>query len=210
MRMSSWLFLILGGFLLGGVMFSRILPRALTAKDVCALSPDHNPGAANVFTNCGWKIGMLCLLLDMGKGFLPVFAACRITGGDLCEPMLALVMLAPVLGHAVAPLSREKGGKCIACAFGVLLGLLPGCRLVLVLAFLYILFSTLIKLRPNRVRSIVTFVLFGCIALAVAAYERRYPVGIGCLLISAVTVTKHLPRFDQQLREEREELRSAL
>ena len=29
--------LIAGGFLLGGVMFSRALPKLLTGKDVCAL-----------------------------------------------------------------------------------------------------------------------------------------------------------------------------
>ena len=38
--------LIAGGFLLGGVMFSRALPKLLTGKDVCALRADKNQVAS--------------------------------------------------------------------------------------------------------------------------------------------------------------------
>ena len=210
MSRGMWMLFILIGFAMGGIMNGRILPQKLAHTDVCALSPDHNPGAANVFTHCGWKLGLLCLLLDMGKGFLPVFTACRLSGGDLTDPMIAPLMLAPVLGHALAPFSRKKGGKAIACAFGVLLGLLPGSAAVFVLAFLYILFSTLVKINPHRRRSIVTFSLFGLIALVGGIFKAHFPVGLGCVLISVVVVIKHLPRFDQEPAEEQETLHSAL
>ena len=210
MSRGMWMLFILIGFAMGGIMNGRILPQKLAHTDVCALSPDHNPGAANVFTYCGWKMGLLCLALDMGKGFLPVFTACRLSGGDLTAPMIAPLMLAPVLGHALAPFSRKKGGKAIACSFGVLLGLLPGSAAVFVLAFLYILFSTLVKIKSHRRRSIVTFALFGLIALTGSFFKARFPVGLGCVLLSAVVVIKHLPRFDQAPVEEQEKLHSAL
>ena len=69
--------LIAGGFLLGGVMFSRALPKLLTGKDVCALRADKNPGAANVFAVCGVPMGLLCLALDMLKAYLPVSLAAQ-------------------------------------------------------------------------------------------------------------------------------------
>ena len=69
--------LIAGGFLLGGVMFSRTLPKLLTGKDVCALRADKNPGAANVFAVCGVPMGLLCLALDMLKAYLPASLAAR-------------------------------------------------------------------------------------------------------------------------------------
>ena len=210
MSRGMWMLFILIGFAMGGIMNGRILPQKLAHTDVCALSQDHNPGAANVFTYCGWKMGLLCLALDMGKGFLPVFTACRLSGGDLTDPMIAPLMLAPVLGHALAPFSRKKGGKAIACAFGVLLGLLPGSAAVFVLAFLYILFSTLVKINPHRRRSIVTFSLFGLIALVGGIFKAHFPVGLGCVLISVVVVIKHLPLFDQEPAEEQETLHSAL
>ena len=210
MSRGMWMLFILIGFAMGGIMNGRILPQKLAHTDVCALSPDHNPGAANVFTYCGWKMGLLCLALDMGKGFLPVFTACRLSGGDLTDPMIAPLMLAPVLGHALAPFSRNKGGKAIACAFGVLLGLLPGSAAVFVLAFLYILFSTLVKIDPHRRRSIVTFSLFGLIALVGGIFKAHFPVGLGCVLISVVVVIKHLPLLDQEPVGEQETLHSAL
>ena len=210
MSRGMWMLFILIGFAMGGIMNGRILPQKLAHTDVCALSQDHNPGAANVFTYCGWKMGLLCLALDMGKGFLPVFTACRLSGGDLTDPMIAPLMLAPVLGHALAPFSRKKGGKAIACAFGVLLGLLPGSAAVFVLAFLYILFSTLVKINPHRRRSIVTFSLFGLIALVGGIFKAHFPVGLGCVLISVVVVIKHLPLLDQEPVGEQETLHSAL
>ena len=54
---------IVGGFLLGSIMFSRIVPRLVMSRDICALSSDHNPGAANVFMKCGVKMGIICLIL---------------------------------------------------------------------------------------------------------------------------------------------------
>ena len=69
--------LIAGGFLLGGVMFSRTLPKLLMGRDVCALRADKNPGAANVFAVCGVPMGLLCLALDMLKAYLPVSLAAQ-------------------------------------------------------------------------------------------------------------------------------------
>ena len=86
--------LIAGGFLLGGVMFSRALPKLLTGKDVCALRADKNPGAANVFAVCGVPMGLLCLALDMLKAYLPVSLAAQYL--DTQSVWFALALAAPV------------------------------------------------------------------------------------------------------------------
>ena len=97
MSRGMWMLFTLIGFAMGGIMYGRILPEKLAHKNVCALSPDHNPGAANVFTYCGRKMGLLCLALDMGKGFLPVFIACRLSGGEYlpCKQLLIAAGLRP-------------------------------------------------------------------------------------------------------------------
>ena len=92
--------LIAGGFLLGGVMFSRALPKLLTGTDVCALRADKNPGAANVFAVCGVPMGLLCLSLDMLKAYLPVSLAARYL--DMQSVWFALALAAPVLGAAAS------------------------------------------------------------------------------------------------------------
>lgn len=186
---------ILSGFLLGSVMFSQILPQLVQAKDIGAISDDHNPGATNVFINCGAPLGIVCLLLDIGKGFLPVFLACQFV--DRSNLLFSLVMAAPVLGHAIAPLQHFHGGKCIATSFGVMIALLPITPIGLVLAVFYILFSTFVKIRPNRIRSLLTFGLFGIVSFVHFLHVEEYSLALGCLLISITAMVKHSKYFCQ-------------
>ena len=188
-----WLLFIVGGFLSGSVMFSALLPRRLLGRDVPAESDDKNPGAGNVFTHCGVPMGMLCLFMDMAKGFVPVFLAARFT--DTENVLFSLVIAAPVLGHALAPLYHFHGGKCIATAFGALLGLLPHSKVVFLLAGLYIFFSVFLKIRPHRRRSILVFALFGTAALVHFLWVGSPSYAIGCTFIALIAVLRHTPRF---------------
>ena len=184
-----WLFLIGMGFLSGSVMFCWFMPRLIVHKDVCQLSPDHNPGAANVFMLCGVPLGLLCLLLDMGKGFFPIFLALRWADPDCL--LFALVMAAPVLGHAIAPFNKGQGGKCIATSFGELIALLPETPAGLILAGVYITFSTIFKIDPNRRRSIVSFGVFAVAAGTLLIHQDRLALALGCILIAGIAIFKH-------------------
>lgn len=191
--LSGYLIFILGGFLSGSMMFSQILPQLLQEKDMEAISDDHNPGATNVFINCGAALGVICLLLDMGKGFLPVFLACQFV--DRSNLLYGLVLAAPVLGHAIAPFHHFHGGKCIATTFGVMIALLPINPIGLVLAVVYILFSTLFKIQSNRVRSLLAFGIFGIVSFLHLVYVGEYSVALGCILISGIAMIKHSKYF---------------
>ncbi len=192
-ELYPWFFSIIGGFLLGSVMFSQLIPKYFLGKDISAESDDHNPGATNVFIVCGPAWGMLCLGLDLLKGFLPVFFSFRILSSE--NLLFSAVMAAPVLGHALAPFNHFRGGKCIATTFGVLLGLFPMSHIVLLLALIYIVFSTILKISPNRIRSIAAFGLFGVISLISLTYSSHYAVAIGCMVVSIVTMLKHSKLF---------------
>ena len=191
-----WFIYIIGGYLLGGVMFCRIIPKWILKKDICELSPDHNPGAANAFMICGIPLGMLCLILDMLKGFLPVYSAARTLGTD--DILFAAVMAAPVLGHATAPFDRSHGGKCIATSFGETLAVLPATNIGLILAGLYILFSTVLKINPHRKRSIAAFAVFGILAGIMLFYRRQYSIAAGIVSISCIAIVKHLKCFSHE------------
>lgn len=95
----AYVALIAGAFLLGGVMFCRLIPLWIKGVDVTENTEDHNPGATNAFRACGAKIGFLCLLCDLFKGYLPAYIAVRLLPTN--NFMFSLVMVAPVLGHAV-------------------------------------------------------------------------------------------------------------
>lgn len=188
-ELFHWLAAIGAGFLLGSVMFSEIIPRRVLHIDIEAVSDDGNPGSGNVFLHCGPFWGFVCLLLDMAKGFLPVFCALHRLGPN--HLLFCAVLAAPVLGHAIAPFNHFHGGKCIATAFGELIALLPVTWIVLVLAGVYILLSTVMKIPSTRVRSIAAFSLFGIIAAVLLVRRSQLPIALGCVLISTVAVVRH-------------------
>lgn len=102
-------------FLAGSLPFSPWLAR-IAGKDITGIG-DGNPGAFNVFRTGRRFLGVLALLLDFFKGFLPVFLFLQL----LRPEGLFLVCLgtAPVLGHAFMPWRGFRGGKGVNVTFGV-------------------------------------------------------------------------------------------
>lgn len=184
MRYGVWIVL---GFLSGGILYSYLLPKWLCKVDVVAQSDDHNPGTANAFKLAGPLVGTLCLLCDVGKGFVPVFWAARQL--DRTHVLFALVLAAPVLGHAMAPFFHHRGGKAIAVTFGVLLGLIPFSFVVCLLAAPYLFFSLVVVIRPHRVRTIWAM---GCFAAGALLLGRNPAIRLGCLMIAGIVIAKHL------------------
>lgn len=185
-----WLAFIIGGFLVGSVLFSKIIPQLLAGRDICELGSDGNPGAANVFMKCGVKLGAICLLCDMLKGFLPVFISTFLLNTE--SMWFSLVIAVPALGHALGIFNSFHGGKCIATSFGIVLGLMPVTRIGFLLAVLYILFSTVIPLRPHSLRSVVSFGLFAIGASVILFITGKYSIALGCVIFSIIAILKHL------------------
>lgn len=191
------------GFCSGGILFSYHLPKLLKGVNVVEKSADHNPGTVNAFKYAGVPVGILCLLCDLGKGFLPVFFAMRLT--DPSRLWFALVLCAPALGHALAPLYHGQGGKAIAATFGALLGLLPTSYLVFLLAALYIFFSVALVIRPHERRTVVTFGLFSAFSLLSAFRTAHWSFGLGAVLLSAVVIAKNFQDAKLELLRRQEE-----
>lgn len=105
----------LAGFFLGSIPFSWVIARILTRADIRAIG-DGNPGGANALKAGGLKAGVPAILLDMVKGFFPVYMAQR---AGVTDWSLIPVALAPILGHAFSPFLRFRGGKALAATGGV-------------------------------------------------------------------------------------------
>ena len=175
----SYLLAALPGFISGSVLYSYLLPKYLYKIDVVQNSGDHNPGTANVFKLAGPGLGMVCLTLDLAKGFFPVWIAAAML--DSTNPLFALVVAAPVCGHAFSPMLGGRGGKAIATAFGALLGLVAYTPLVWYLAAAMIALSCIAAVHPHRLRVMAAFALFVLL----------------CLLL----VPEHLPRQAGELAQ---------
>lgn len=147
------LYYTLIGYLCGSILFARLSGRFIAHCDVTLDSADGNPGTANAFRNGGFLCGLLTLCCDLLKGFLPVFFYLREPAG----PALAIVLAAPVLGHAFSIFFRFRGGKGIATTFGSLLGLFPYLLPVGTLASFFLLFSIALQVNPHSYRTALSY-----------------------------------------------------
>lgn len=107
-------------FLSGAIPYSVIIGKLLLKDDIRNYG-DHNPGATNVFRAGGKHWGILAGFLDGAKAAIPVYIANFILGITGIE--LAIIALAPVLGHAFTPFLGFKGGKAVGATFGSWIGL---------------------------------------------------------------------------------------
>jgi glycerol-3-phosphate acyltransferase PlsY len=100
-------------------------------------SGSGNIGATNVMRAGGKKLGIITLLGDAAKGFIPVAAAAALNADVL---VVAIVGLAAFLGHVFPVFLRFKGGKGVATALGVYIAIRPlvilGAFIVFVVVFL--------------------------------------------------------------------------
>lgn len=174
------------GYFLGSMLFGYRITWLLKGVDIRKLAEDENPGTYNAFVFGGFWCGILTLLADMGKGYLPVILYRQNYSTE--ELIFALVMASPVFGHAFSIFHGRKGGKGITVSFGVLLALFPIWKPVLLLAFFYILFSVVFKIRSHRRRSIVTF---GCFCVGCLSLVPIPAILLGCVLISCIVIYKH-------------------
>lgn len=172
------------GYLAGSLLFARYFSDFFCGKDVTADTPDKNPGTYNAYTYGGFWCGALTLICDLLKGFLPVFMFIRFSGKGLG---LVPVMVAPVLGHLFPIWHKFSGGKGIAVSFGVLLGLAPDFRPVLILAITYLMFSFLFKVNPHFYRLILTY---SVAMLAIILVRPGVTVVLGCAAVFSAVLLK--------------------
>ena len=178
------------GFILGSIHFAYLVPVLIKKVDIREIPSDHNPGVANAFMYGGFFCGLISLILELAKGFVPVFIAQYFL--DIHSLLFVPVLVAPVLGHAFPFFQKEKGGKAITASFGVLLGLFPEFRPAVYLALFFIFFSLVVVVSPHSFRSVVTFGMF---ALCVFFTVKLLSVQIGSFVIAAIVIYRHFIKY---------------
>lgn len=128
----------LGAYLLGAVPFGLLLSRMARGVDPRGLG-SGNIGAANVFRSIHPVLGLMTLICDAAKGWLPAWGA---TQASLSPWAVACVGLAAFLGHLFPPYLAFRGGKGVATGAGVFLALVPLAIIGSLLAFLFGALST--------------------------------------------------------------------
>jgi glycerol-3-phosphate acyltransferase PlsY len=190
-------------YLVGSVPFGLLLGK-LKGIDI----REHgsgNIGATNAGRVLGRRWGYTCFLLDVAKGFGPVFIVGWLIRSDLssvpatmsqCSWLLAGI--GALLGHVLPVWLKFRGGKGVATGLGVVVGFWPFLTVAGLIAFgLWIIITGV-----SRYVSLGSVVAAGAFPLLVAGVNRLWlgswqavgelwPLGIFALALPTLIIIRH-------------------
>lgn len=114
--------LILASYFIGSISFAVVVSKAMRLPDPHSYG-SGNPGATNVLRTGNKLAAVLTLLGDALKGYLAIFLARALIGVDVDSWVVPTVAVAAFLGHLFPAFHGFKGGKGVATALGILLGI---------------------------------------------------------------------------------------
>jgi glycerol-3-phosphate acyltransferase PlsY len=120
--MPSAVLWLLASYFLGAIPTSYLLSRFFAGIDL-RRQGSGNLGATNLYRVLGWRYAVPAALVDIAKGLIPVVV---FAPRETPSQMFALACgIAAIVGHVFSVFVRFKGGKGVATAAGVMLGLTP-------------------------------------------------------------------------------------
>lgn len=189
--MESLFFLLaalVGGYLIGSLPFAVIVSKAFGLADPRSFG-SGNPGATNVLRTGNKAAAVLTLVGDAAKSWIAMIAAEKLGAGSAA---IAWTGLAAFLGHLFPVFLRFKGGKGVATAVGVLIGL----DAPLALGALVIWLATALITRYSSLAALVAAGLAPLLALA------RHGLAVDSLVVAimcALLIWRHQANIQRLL-----------
>jgi glycerol-3-phosphate acyltransferase PlsY len=126
--------IVILSYLVGSVPTSILVARRVRGIDI-RHHGSGNAGGTNVIRVLGWKAGVFVIIMDMAKGLLATMIIARMMYGpipfanttpfDDFTVVQIIAGCAAILGHIWTLFAGFKGGKGIATAGGMLIGIAP-------------------------------------------------------------------------------------
>ena len=177
--MLQSILLIAGAYLLGSIPTGLLLAKA-SGVDI-RTTGSGNIGATNVYRTLGRTVGILTLVGDCLKGLVPVLVAQGLGMGDT---MIAAAGAAAFLGHVYTVFLGFKGGKGVATALGVFLGVSPASVGLALVIFIAVVAAW-------RYISLGSITAAAAMPIIVTALDRRPPVIAMTAGIALLVIWKH-------------------
>ncbi len=189
-QVLGFLVLLLLAYLVGSIPFGLVVGKLFYGVDV-RLHGSGNVGTTNVFRVLGKKAGVIVLICDMLKGYVPAAVAAAVF-----DPWFAIVIAAaPVLGHIYSIFLKGRGGKGIATGAGVVLALVP-------VAFAIILTAWLLLILITRYVSVASLAAAVLVPVLTIALDEPLPYEIAGVLVAILVWWAHRSNISRLLAGE--------
>ena len=183
----------LAAYLLGSISFAIVVSKLYRLDDPRTFG-SKNPGATNVLRTGNKAAAVLTLLGDALKGWLAVFLA-QMFGAryGIGDSGIALVATAVFAGHIWPLYTRFAGGKGVATALGVLLGISPWLGLAVLATWLAVAFL----FRYSSLSALIAAVLA---PLYYGLFFGIDPKMVAVLVMSALLIWRHSSNISNLLK----------
>lgn len=178
----------IGAFLVGSIPFGYLVGRFAYRTDL-RQHGSGNIGAMNALRTLGTKGAVAVLLLDVAKGFIPVYIALHFSEG-----LASIAAACAVLGHCFSPWLGWKGGKGVATAFGAIFALSWPAGLVCVVAWLL---GALVATRYSSVGSMLGMIVAPLALYGFARSVVETAFGVFVAVLIAWTHRENIARLRQ-------------
>jgi acyl phosphate:glycerol-3-phosphate acyltransferase len=195
--MMGYALLIIASYLVGSIPFGIILAR-VHGVDLRQVG-SGNIGATNVGRALGKKWAIVCFVLDMLKGLVPMLVAMCMLPAEKGPAELWIWLAvggAAVVGHMFPIYLKFRGGKGVSTSLGVVLGLWP----YFTLSGIVWLFSWVVVLKIWRYVSLASivasigFVIALIVAIALVPgweFARLWPLVVFAALMAGLVMLRH-------------------
>ena len=190
--MQNLILFSISAFIIGSIPFGVIISRSTTGIDITKQG-SGNIGATNVARSLGIKWGIVTLILDFFKGFLPIYLCQKIFMWP--EMYILTIALTSLLGHQFSIFLKFRGGKGVSTVFGIFMALSPITALIAFIIFIGIVYwSDFVSLAS--IISVSTTPVFLLVEMKSIVYI------IGAILMAALICLKHKSNIQSLIRGE--------
>jgi len=181
MNNTLFIMITIAIYLIAATPTGVVLARLMGGEDV-RQKGSGNIGATNVYRVAGKLAGVLTLLGDTLKGFLPLLAFK--TWLEPTPTQLGIASAVAIIGHCYPVYLKFKGGKGVATALGIFLVLSPKAVFFALLVFILTV-------------AITRYISLGSVLAALSApllillLNHPQPIFLATLFIAALVIWRH-------------------
>ena len=189
----AYILVVLAAYLIGSLSFAVIVSKFYGMADPRTYG-SGNPGATNVLRSGKKKAAALTLLGDALKGLVAVWLALGLQDTlDLNNDTIAAIAVAALVGHMWPVFFGFKGGKGVATALGVLLGLSWPVALVCAAVWLVMAFGFKVSSLAALVATVIS---------PIAAWMFGLPGSwiLAVVIIAALVLFRHRSNIENLLK----------
>lgn len=174
-------FILIVVYLIAAIPTGLVLARLMGGADI-RTKGSGNIGATNVYRVAGKKAGVLTLLGDTLKGFLPLLAIKLWLSPTFTQ--LGIASAIAIVGHCYPIYLKFKGGKGVATALGIFLVLSPQAVAGALVVFV-------LTVAISRYISLGSVLAALSAPLLILLLNQPQPIFIATLFIASLVVWRH-------------------